>query len=269
MSEAFNFAKEPLSIGGVLDAGIRGMRSTFKQILPTAAVAAIPYTVLLGMMGLQTGALESEEDPEVLMAAAMDTFMLMPFLYLALTFLIATVAFKQARLMRGGSSRLSEDLMIGLKRMLPLTILMVAFAVVVTVGMVLLIVPGIILMVNMSLFMYVSFMEEERSVWSGLGRSNALVWGGNWWRTLTVITVASIIGMVLALVFYMGLGALAFVWAEDGPTTLFFLMEGVLNWALMLVYMPFFVAISLALYNDLLIRKEGGDLETRLGELQA
>jgi hypothetical protein len=266
MSEQGMFAKEPLSIGGILDAGMRAMFSTFKQTLPTAAIAAIPYALVSVIMSMQSGSLELEEDPERVMAAARNTFILLPLVYVGLTYTIACVAHNQTSLFRGQSSSISEDLLVGLKRMVPLALLMVGYVLAISVGVVLLIIPGIILLISMSLFMYVSFMENERSAWSGLGRSHTLVWRGNWWRTATVITVTSIIGMVLSLIFYVLIGALVFLQNDDYTATVPFILEGILTWALMAVYAPLFSAISLTLYNDLLIRKEGGDLQARMDE---
>ena len=263
------FAKEPLAIGGVLDAGIKLIRSTYVGMLPTAALAAIPYALISSMINSAVGVTPGEvADPEQVMADMGTMFMLMPLMYVALSFLLAAITHRGVMLANGAAGSLAEDMLEGAKKMIPLTLLMIGFILAVGLGSLLLLIPGLILAVTLCLFFYVPFMEPEQSIWSSLRRSHQLVWGGNWWRTLLIVTVITILGMVLSMLFYLVIGAIAVVEIQDGASTGLTIMEFFAGWLSMLIYMPFFVCMSLALYNDLRLRKEGGDLDARLEELE-
>ncbi len=268
MSDTYALPNEPLSIGGVVDAGARFFRATFKQTLPIAAVAALPYAVVSAAISIQSGGVESQVGTDAMSSAIFGVLILVPVMYVAIGFLVGCIGHYQGSLAHGRVATLGESVGVGVRRMVPLTLLMLLFFIAIMIGLVLLIIPGIIVMVSMSLFMYTSFMEEGASVWSGLQRSHSLVWGGNWWRTAAVITIISIIGMVLSVVFYIFIGGLAFAspTSEVGIASAGF--EAIITWVMMTLYMPFSLAMFFALYNDLLLRKEGGDIEARLSELQ-
>jgi len=100
-----------------------------------------------------------------------------------------------------------------------------------------------------------------------LSYSFKLVWG-NWWRTTTVYMVPIVLMIVLFFIFYfvVGLGALlthsrGSLFSPGG----FFPISTVLVFSLIMsLILPLFPAVSVALYQDLKLRKSGDDLEERL-----
>ncbi|MGE0383215.1 MAG: hypothetical protein AB7Q97_00695 [Gammaproteobacteria bacterium] len=107
-----------------------------------------------------------------------------------------------------------------------------------------------------------------------LRRSFTLV-SGNFWRTAIVITVAY--ALTTAFQLLQGAIVLSFVGFEFTEESLKTLQTDlILRWidhlltiAVLAVVMPWFTAISLVQLNDLTLRRDGGDLERRLAELDA
>lgn len=91
---------------------------------------------------------------------------------------------------------------------------------------------------------------------------------GNWWRTVTVYTVALMMIVVLSVTAGMIVGVLAALGASRdlAVTTAISAVMVVASGA---IYMPFVTAMTLALYGDLQARKEGTDLERRIAGVQA
>ncbi len=262
----FELPGVPLSIGGILDAGISLFRRSFKYVFPVAAIAAIPYALLAMQMNSQLAGVDPEVDPEIALAAAVRALAYLPVIYLMLVFIASSVIHRQIALTRGLPTSLMADFGTGLKLLIPLTIVMMLYLLCIVVGSILLLVPGIILSVSMCMFLWVPQIEE-RSAWSSLWRSHSLVWGGNWWRTAVVVTLVSIIGVVLSVLAYFGLGALVITETSGESSMTRLIIEAFLGWLTMAFILPLFIAVMHVHYNDLLLRKEGGDLDAKLSDI--
>jgi hypothetical protein len=134
----------------------------------------------------------------------------------------------------------------------------------------LLILPVIYVVSRMQLFM-VPLVSEPQGPLQSIGTSWRLV-GGNWWRTTTVVFILGIIVYVLLIVIIAIAGAVMAVGSRPPASTgqLFsaVVLIGVLTGGLVrFVTAPLMVALHVTLYQDLLLRKGGGDLEARLGAL--
>lgn len=264
------FPVQPLSIGGIVDAGVSFYGSTFKQTLRISALATLPYALISLGISVSVGALDPNADPEVAVEAATEMMAgmlaFMPLLYITLTFMIATVAHRLVALARDEETSDTKDLLFGLKLMVPLMLMMVLYILAMTLGMILLIIPGIILSVSLSLFMYVPIFED-RSAWSSLVRSHRLVWRGNWWRVAGALMIITILMMVVSGCFSLLLGGLGIAKLGSDYAAVFTLIEGLGTWAMMILVTPLSAAMALVLYNDVFIRREGDDLGSRLSAL--
>jgi len=261
------FSTEPLSIGGVLDSGISLYRSTFKQTTGLALIVAIPYVLAAGLMSYAGAGLTPGAPPEAMDGQLPLIFGAMLLMYPALFFLWGAVGHRIVALARGGEANTSADIGFGLKLMIPLTVVLILFMLALTLGFLLLIIPGLIIMVTMSQFATVPLMED-RSSWSSLWRSHKLIWRGNYWRTAAILTVMSIIGLAVSLGVYLVVGAVSVAQAtSEGVDFVYLVIEAFANMALMTLLMPLTLSMLLALYNDLLLRREGGDLDEQLAQL--
>lgn len=262
------FPSEPLAIGGVLDRGIGLYRATFTQTIKLAALAAIPYVIATAIMGYAGSSIVPGQELDAIEGPTTLLLIALPFVYLGLFFLSGAVGHRLVALARSEPVSTSADMLFGLKVMFPLTVVAVLYVILLSLGLLLLVIPGFIIMVTMSLFLAVPIMEQDRSAWSSLWRSHALVWRGNYWRTATVIAVMSIIGLVVSVGLYLVIGAVSFAQASTEEVNLFYVgADALANLALTALIMPFSLSMMLMLYNDIVLRKEGTDLEEQLAQL--
>jgi hypothetical protein len=125
-----------------------------------------------------------------------------------------------------------------------------------TVGLLLLLIPGIVLMIRMIVCSTVVVVEGDWG-WKGIKRSMALS-KGHFWRLFAVLALLSLILLALSvlamIVIGIGVAVLGETYLELAIGVLFgALMQGVL-------YPMLFIAIVL-LYYDLRARKEAYDVE--------
>ncbi len=175
-----------------------------------------------------------------------------------------------AAVSRAETPNFGTALSLSLRRLLAMIGASILFGLVVGLGFVLLIIPGIYVAVRLCLFLVPVIVDSEGPA-KTLGTSWRLI-GGNWWRALTVITVLFIILLVLELV----LGALTGVVGVligGRPTDTAHMLAKVslatlaIGAVVRVFTAPLICAMGVALYHDLLLRKGGGDLEARLGAL--
>jgi hypothetical protein len=133
-----------------------------------------------------------------------------------------------------------------------------------------LLIPVAYVVTRMSLYM-VPLVAESRGAGESVGTSWRLV-GGNWWRTSTVLFV------IFAIIYLL---AAALIAIADSVTVLAMggvkggtqaagavaLVTTVLVGLVRIVIAPLTAAGFVTIYQDLLLRKGGGDLEARLGAL--
>jgi hypothetical protein len=263
---------EPQTIGGVLDSGFSVYRKTFKSVAVPAVIFAV---VMAGVSTLMTSSIDFET-LAALSAADADESPAFPdvgpLFFVAWALSMATfvvfflaVAHRQWDLIQGREPSLSRDVMRGLALLIPIVVASVLYYLCVVIGIVLLVIPGLIVMVSMSLYLFVPIVED-RGAWLSTGRSHALVWGGNWWRTGAVFTVLMAVAIALSLAFQLVLGTTGGFDSLIEPTepTVLATLGGAL---LAVVLYPLITAVMLALYNDLLIRKDAGDLDSKLAAL--
>jgi hypothetical protein len=138
------------------------------------------------------------------------------------------------------------------------------------VGFILLIIPGIYVLNRLQLSVVPAVIESR-----GPGESVGISWnlvGGNWWRTasLAFVMVVMVYILGLALIFLVGSAGVLVVGA---PRTIAqgiskFAVVGAVATAVVTIFTrPLMVAVLVAMYEDLQLRKGGGDLEARLGAL--
>jgi hypothetical protein len=123
----------------------------------------------------------------------------------------------------------------------------------------------IYVLVRLQIWLAVMF-AENRSGPSSLGRSWDLV-KGNWWR---VTGIGFVSGIVIAILTWaasavIGMAAGVFDFHDTGPDLLVRRIQliGAVSQVVRLLTMPLLTAVWLAIYQDLILRREGGDLAAR------
>ena len=254
-----NYATQPQSIGKVLDNGIRLCLASFPAIVLFAFLAAL----IIGLPAFF--APPPAETGEAVDAAQVMSKTLVPSLFAMLAGFVLMNAM-MVRIDATAHARnigMGVSIGIGVRKLLPVFVGMVVYLIAVLLGMALLVIPGLILMLSLAFYQMLIVVDGNRTLES-LRASHRLVWG-NWWRTATVFLVPT----VLYLVIYVVLGlVLGFVFPladdEEGRATLEFAIN-VMTIAVGTFSMPLFYSVALAQLNDLKLRKQGHDLEARIG----
>jgi hypothetical protein len=267
----------PQSIGGVLDDTFQLYKASFASCwlpaLVTALVSgafsyfvlAVPLTHGLPQANPLLAALNRYKD----LGPGYNLGNIAVWLVSLLCYgmIIANIAAVSRSETPGFASALSQSL----RRLLAMIGATILFGLVVGVGLVLLLIPGIYLLVRLSLSL-VPVIVESQGPASSLGTSWRLV-AGNWWRVLTVITVLFVILFVLELLLGALTGVVGVLFGTTHAADAAHLLAEVslatlaIGAVVGVFTAPLVCAMAVALYHDLLLRKGGGDLEARLGAL--
>lgn len=257
----------PTGISGVLDAGIRLYRARFRHWTLIALSILAGFALLRILLASTLGSGSVLEDagtatPDM----AMATTALAGSLLSMLGSLWAYAAMVRAIMAEVGGAPLSlgDAVRGGLGRLLPMLLVWLLYFLVVGIGLVLLLVPGIWL--GTSLILGTVLCAAGTGPIQSLQESFRLV-KGHWWTTATVVFVISLIIMVLALAISLVPGILIGVAAASGAGTVpgWLSSVGIVLEALTnALIVPLSVCMSWALLHDLRLRHSGDDLEARL-----
>lgn len=260
---------QPQSIGGVLDVSFQLYKSSIGSVFPLSLLLVLGSGPAL-FLAMQSTGVPNPDDPMAAFAMFKDPkYWLANLISMVVSTLITGAMYlKQQAIATGQDLGLGGALQTSLGRLLSQVLALVLFGLAVTVGLVLLLVPGFILMLSLILCWILVVLEGKGPVAALLG-SHRLVWG-NWWRTTGIVTVGFIILMVLymAIALLVGL-VIPFVGFNDDPLMVGFVSGFIINGIIYLLVMPYYTALLLSIYWDLKLRKEGGDLAARVGALGA
>lgn len=255
----------PQPIGGVLDDAIKLYRASFRGCWPIAAGAAL-ITGLISMwltFSLFNSALGS------INARAFSGFSQPKFMLgNIVNYLVqiagygALIVYQNAVGDGEAEPSLSDVLAVTWSRFWSGVLAAFVAGLVIGVGMVLLLVPGIYLLGALCLAPVCVFAGATGPM-QALHESRELV-RGHWWRTTTIATVALIIMMVLSAIVSLFAGAI-FAFRHD-PVALQLSIRAVSIIAVVFT-LPMMPAALLAIYHDLKLRREGSDIAARLGAM--
>jgi hypothetical protein len=258
----------PQTIGGVLDDAIKLYRASFRACWPLAAVAAVitgalNIYLMLHLLGsvvfnprLPMQALAVYRQPGVYLIYLVDAAV-------RVTAYGAILVYQNALAEGEGATSMREALGLALGRLLPALLAGIAWWVVIMVGFILLLVPGFYLLGALCLWPACVFIGRAGPL-QALQQSRELI-SGYWWRTTTILTVAFILVAVLSSVAGALIGALVPIFRRDlVAMQLSLQVVGVIVSIFTLSAIP---AALVAIYRDLLLRREGSDLAARLGAL--
>jgi hypothetical protein len=256
----FNYATQPLSIGKVLDNGIRLCITSFPAIVLFAFLAAVIMTLpsIFAPPPPQPG--ETNDIGQMVTTSLLPSLLAM---LVGFIFMIAMIV----RINATAQSRevgLSAALGIGLKKLLPVYIGMILYMIAIMAGMVVLIIPGLILMMSLAFYQMLIVIDDNHTIES-LRISHKLVWG-NWWRTATVFLVPGVFYVVIYIILGLVMGMfIPFTDIANGEGAASLQLGiGIMMIAVSTFTMPLFYSIALTQLNDLKLRKQGLDLEERI-----
>lgn len=269
----------PRSIGGVLDNAMRIYRKSLFPCFPIVLVASLATAVPSTMLALQMGSVAGTDNPQAMLDLFQSPDLWLMYLAMMVVGIIAYGALfaRIDAIARGQSMSMGSAVGAGLRRFPVLLAVSILLGLMVGIGTVLLIIPGIVLWGYFQLAMVAAVLERN-GVFGSFGTSARLV-SGNWWRTNVTIFVAFVMMLVLFVVIatiagiFAGFFGAASAGSGASPADVaddlvaFQLVQQGLSAVLNVFVMTFFPSVLLAVFYDLKLRKEGADLATRVGEL--
>jgi hypothetical protein len=249
----------PLSIGQVLDRGFSLFKASFSAVWLFALIAgvvAIPFNSISGAIA------PDAQDPTLalgvgLLVAGLIYFIASIVLYGAICARIGGIA-------TGSPMTAGEAIGVGFRRGPAFFGASICYFLIIVVGLILLIVPGIWLMVALFLCFYAVILDRKGPIES-LRYSWQLV-KGNWWRSAAILTIIGIIVGVMYLLIGLIIGILVGLQAGGlaEPGRMIAILEYAVLPLLQVVLAPLSYALFVALYYDLRLRHEGSDLADRI-----
>jgi len=254
----------PRSIGGVLDDAIRLYRKSLPSCLLLTLLAALLIAIPAGIFGLRAASMAAA-GPE-----AAKMFLKSPLYWIAvLVIFFVYLGFYNALILNihaiasGEASSLKAALGSGIRRAPSMLGLAIAFFLVIAVGFILLVIPGIYFWGIFQLS-FIALLVENASVFESFGISRRLI-KGHWWRSTTIVAVAFIIMIVFSIIAGIISGIMVGVLHVDLVTNMI-VQQGV-SAIINVFLLSLFPSFLLAMYYDLKLRNEGTDLEDRIGAL--
>ena len=260
---------QPAGIGRVLDSGFKLFVASLKPALLLVVFTAIINIIMqyaMFQIMLPAQELTTQEEMQQYMVSIMPQFVGVS----VITWLVSIILYNAilstvGTIHRGGDSVMYDALVVGVRKMLPVFVAAILYAIAVGIGFVLLVIPGLILMITL-LFFQVMIVVDDEGMIASLKQSHRLVWG-NYWRTTAVILVPFFIIYALLMVVMFAAGFIgAFSGAEMAPAQMHtsFGVFDVLGAVISVLMVPLLDAIFVAHVNDLKLRKSGSDLERRM-----
>lgn len=265
---SYELPAAPLSIGGVLDSAIRLYRDCMRQCW----VLALVYALLMGLFGIiytlafDKVAVTGTKDPRQVLATLFSPAAFAGFALAIVAYTVFYGALMKTVIVwakAGQAISFGAALAASARRLPGLLLGFLLSALIILVGVILLVVPGIYFMGKLQLWMIAMFMDDAGAI-DGLGISWRLT-RDRWWRGTAIFTV----GLILVYVFALALGlvsgfaaALAHLSVTDTA-----IVNQLFGAASNFVVLPLFVAILVVMYHDFKLRSEGGDLAARMGSL--
>lgn len=263
-----NPSLRPLSIGEILDAGIKVVTRHWKPLVTciVGLVAPLYIVYVLVLASVDPDQLTTEntfstssstsgsDDAAVLVGSLVSAFLLVA------TFVIAfTACFKAVSdAWLGAQPEVGRSLRFGLRRSPMLVVLFIVYSIPVGIGLLLCLVPGIWLTVCW-LVCIPAMLFERVGPFKALGRSYSLI-QQRWWASFLLLIVCYLLATIVSFVIQFGLLGIAAVVAEDSVLA-GAVAQVVGSTVSTAITYPYLAAVLTILYFDQRVRKEGFDLQ--------
>lgn len=256
----------PRTIGGVLDDAFRLYRRSFLACLPFAALLSLSFW--LYMTVIMPTAVVARTPVQMLAvyksAHVLEAYGLMLVFGLLFQSAMAAVTYSISGGARLGFASALKMALIALPGGIAGLIMIMLIAV---LGSLALIIPGIYLVVRLQLWL-IPLVVDRANPFEALGISWDLM-RGSWWRTFMIEFVL----FVVIVVIFIALGFLAGIILAILIPALHLQLAGrvagiqTIDALVYLAIWPLWIAVLVAIYRDLKLRKEGTDLAARVTSL--
>ena len=255
----FTLPNEPQTVGQTLDTGFKLYFQSFKHVLLISAIMNGMWIITSFLYGPQQAIDQQIAGDDIAGLIAI-------IIVLALMYFVLQVAMIERihRFTQGDLGTLGDALNRGKKLFLPMLGASIMNMLVIGIGMLLLVIPGIVLAIYMFLFPAALVIEGSGPVQS-LQRSMDLV-KQNWWRCMLILTVVGTVYMILYSVVILAL-SLSIALSTPEDIAAFALYGDLAGSVIATILTPLLFSMVLVIFNDLKLRREGGDLEARINEM--
>jgi hypothetical protein len=271
----YTLPTKPEPIGVVLDDAVELYRQSFRScwvlsLGGTLLTLALRLRMDTGMPKVTLSGRGTQAIPDIVNAlqqVSRSGSLLNDLLLVAVSLLLYGALFDQMnRVAHGRDPRSLLDAVVTALRRLPgMALAAAVWFVAVFVGMFLFLIPGIILWGKLEFWIAAAFADDVGAI-GGLGRSWELT-KGKWWRSVTAVSVALVMVVVLGSAGDVCAGLLLAFTHTDLASVLLVtqLMQSVAN----IFVLPMIPAATLAIYYDMKLRRDGGDLLDRANSVQS
>jgi hypothetical protein len=273
----------PRSIGGVLDDGLRLWRQAFSRAWPLAIMAQVLVSIPIVVFWLQSGSVAGAQTQFFLVMTKSLGFSLAYFLVS-----LASIGFQNAVIAQTDATATDIDRSVGQSltvgfRLLGrafLMLILIGVGIAVPVGLLFVVLAGVSvaarIVIGLVAFLLVCFVFgkiilatiilviEDKGAIESLRRSWTLT-TGYWWRVATILTVLIIVVAVVFLVVGVIAGVVGASFGPKSGISAAFVQVITLFGNTLIT--PLSAAVSVAIYYDLKLRKEGADLAGRVNAL--
>ncbi len=256
----FTLPTQPQTIGETLDTGFKLYFKSFKQVFFISLIMNSMWLInsfVYGTNTFQQGGIASED--------VLGMFGLIAFILLFYLIFQAAIIHRINNFAHNSQTSIAESFQLGLKIFLPMLLATIINGLVLMVGFLLLIIPGVALAIYLMLFP-VAMVTESCGPVDALQRSMDLV-KKNWWRSMLIVTVVMIVYSILYSVVAIGFTInIAVNQPEDvAEYAFFFDLVGAIIGTLL---GPLAFSMLITLFHDLKLRHEGSDIEAQLNEME-
>jgi uncharacterized membrane protein len=260
---------KPMGIGDILDTSIKLYKGNIGRFLGAAAVVYVPLALLgafistLMVMHAQAATAQAVAQARAGGAVHLGSLAGVGFggsMVMAVVFTLATMLVNAALIKMvseaylGRAVGIAETYSYATRRLMTVLGASLLATLVITVGYMLLVVPGVVFSLWLAFVTPVVVVEGSGAV-AALKRSRALA-SGNLGKIFGLSLVLLVVALVVGSVFSIVEGAII-----RGPGAGTVLLRTFLSQGVTTLLQPFFSACWILLYYDLRIRKEGFDLE--------
>jgi hypothetical protein len=252
----------PMGVGEILDVAIRVYKANWKVLMSVVGLVVLPFTLF------QAVVMHSVAQQELIggrtyfaTQADFNTFRTATYIFFALNLLVIGPFLRGAMARAVGGIYLGErptagaSLRYALGKLWPLLVALVLSSLIIGIGFVLLVVPGVIFYVRYA-FVTQVIVVEGGSGSASLTRSWRLS-KGNGLRIFGALFVAAIITAILSAVILV---PFLLIFLNNGGGAAGWVIRAVLTSAVSIVTTPFAITVAVLLYFDSRIRNEAFDL---------
>jgi hypothetical protein len=250
----------PLALGEILDVAIKLVRRNWRTLCVLVLIVALPVAILNFLVTTSTTTYDATLDirsPED--GSAYDGGQFVNTVLGIAVYLIASVGCVQAvgEAYMGRRPDWRSSLRFGVRRALPALGLSILYVIGLFFGAFAILIGAIFLAIRWSVAMPALVLERRGPI-AALGRSWHLV-GGFWWKSFGTLLIAYLLLIVLSIAFGALLGGVLAL-SSSVDSLLGLVLQQAVNVVIQLFTLPVFAAVTVVLYVDLRVRKEGFDL---------